>query len=235
MADRTDLERAIERAFRPRRRLSRRMFLRQSGRGIVIAGSALSLPAILAACGIDPGSSPSAGGASQAALPSAPAGVLDFANWPAYIDIDEETGGYPTLDKFTEEIGHRGHLHRGDQRQRGVLRHDPAGSRRREPAGLRHHRHDRLDDREDDPPRLPVESSTSSKIPNFDANALDLYKDPWYDPGNVHSMAWQSGHHRHRLQPDAHRPRDHDVRRPPRPRVRRTRSACSARCATRCR
>ena len=71
----------------------------------VIAGSALSLPAILAACGIGPGNSPGASGGSQAALPSAPAGVLDFANWPAYIDIDEESGDYPTLAKFTDDTG----------------------------------------------------------------------------------------------------------------------------------
>ena len=32
-----------------------------------------------------------------------------------------------------------------------------------------------------------------SKLPNFEANALDLYRDPWYDPGNAHSIAWQSG------------------------------------------
>ena len=43
MSDETRIERAIARAFRPRRRLSRRMFLRQSGRGALIAGSALSV------------------------------------------------------------------------------------------------------------------------------------------------------------------------------------------------
>ena len=36
-------------------------------------------------------------------------------------------------------------------------------------------------------------TTSGARIPNFDANALDLYKDPWYDPGNAHSMAWQSG------------------------------------------
>ena len=97
MRDETSIERAIERAFQPRRRVSRRAFLRQGGRGIVVVGSVLTLPSILAACGIGPAASPSVGAASQAALPSAPAGTVDFANWPAYIDIDEETGDYPTL------------------------------------------------------------------------------------------------------------------------------------------
>ena len=68
MRDETQIERAIARAFRPQRRLSRRMFLRQTGRGAVIAGSALSLPAILAACGIGPGASTAPSAGSQAAL-----------------------------------------------------------------------------------------------------------------------------------------------------------------------
>ena len=192
MRDETRIERAIARAFRPQRRLSRRMFLRQTGRGAVIAGSALSLPAILAACGIGPGGSAGSSAASQAALPSAPAGTLDFANWPAYIDIDEETGDYPTLAKFTEESGIEvayTEAINDNEEFFGVIQPDLAAG---------------------NPPQYDLIVMTDwmiekmirlgylseldrSKIPNFDANALDLYKDPWYDPGNAHSMAWQSG------------------------------------------
>ncbi|HET6649494.1 MAG TPA: spermidine/putrescine ABC transporter substrate-binding protein [Candidatus Limnocylindria bacterium] len=192
MRDETQIERAIARAFRPQRRLSRRMFLRQTGRGAVIAGSALSLPAILAACGIGPGASTAPSAGSQAALPSAPAGTLDFANWPAYIDIDEETGDYPTLAKFTEESGIEvayTEAINDNEEFFGVIQPDLAAG---------------------NPPQYDLIVMTDwmiekmirlgylseldrSKIPNFDANALDLYKDPWYDPGNVHSMAWQSG------------------------------------------
>jgi spermidine/putrescine transport system substrate-binding protein len=192
MRDETQIERAIARAFRPQRRLSRRMFLRQTGRGAVIAGSALSLPAILAACGIGPGGSTAPSAGSQAALPSAPAGTLDFANWPAYIDIDEETGDYPTLAKFTEESGIEvayTEAINDNEEFFGIIQPDLAAG---------------------NPPQYDLIVMTDwmiekmirlgylseldrSKIPNFDANALDLYKDPWYDPGNVHSMAWQSG------------------------------------------
>ena len=192
MRDETQIERAIARAFRPQRRLSRRMFLRQTGRGAVIAGSALSLPVILAACGIGPGASTAPSAGSQAALPSAPAGTLDFANWPAYIDIDEETGDYPTLAKFTEESGIEvayTEAINDNEEFFGVIQPDLAAG---------------------NPPQYDLIVMTDwmiekmirlgylseldrSKIPNFDANALDLYKDPWYDPGNVHSMAWQSG------------------------------------------
>lgn len=192
MRDDTQIERAIARAFRPQRRLSRRMFLRQTGRGAVIAGSALSLPAILAACGIGPGGSSGPSAGSQAPLPSAPAGTLDFANWPAYIDIDEETGDYPTLAKFTEESGIEvayTEAINDNEEFFGIIQPDLAAG---------------------NPPQYDLivmtdwmiekmirlgylEQLDKSKVGNFDANALDLYKDPWYDPGNVHSLAWQSG------------------------------------------
>ena len=192
MRDETQIERAIARAFRPQRRLSRRMFLRQTGRGAVIAGSALSLPAILAACGIGPGASTAPSAGSQAALPSAPAGTLDFANWPAYIDIDEETGDYPTLAKFTEESGIEvayTEAINDNEEFFGVIQPDLAAGNPPQ--------YDRIvmtDWMIEKMIRLGYLSELDrSKIPNFDANALDLYKDPWYDPGNVHSMAWQSG------------------------------------------
>ena len=39
-----------------------------------------------------------------------------------------------------------------------------------------------------------LEPLDKTRIPSFTANAQDpLYKSPWYDPGNVYSMAWQSG------------------------------------------
>jgi len=32
-----------------------------------------------------------------------------------------------------------------------------------------------------------------SLLPNFTANAQDLFLNPWYDPGNTYSVPWQSG------------------------------------------
>ena len=72
MRDESAIERAIAMALR-KRRLSRRAFLHQTGRGAVAAGAALSLPAILAACGIGPSGS---GGSS------AP-GRLERSRWAA--------------------------------------------------------------------------------------------------------------------------------------------------------
>jgi spermidine/putrescine transport system substrate-binding protein len=192
----TRIERAIARAFRPQRRLSRRGFLRDAGRGAVITGSALSLPAILAACGIKPQNSTTASGSSAAQatprpMPAEPAGTLNFANWPAYIDIDDN-GDYPTLKKFTKETGIKVNYTEeinDNQEYFGEIQPDlQAGN----PIGpdlivltdwmiQRMIRLGYLD---------PLDKS---KLTNFDANVQDLYKDPWYDPGNVYSAAWQSG------------------------------------------
>jgi spermidine/putrescine transport system substrate-binding protein len=192
MRDETRIERAIAAAFRPRRRLSRRSFLRQSGRGVVIAGSTLSVASILAACGIRPEGSAGSSAATLAPLPSAPAGTLDFANWPAYIDIDEETGEYPTLAKFTDETGIQVNYTEAindNEEFFGVIQPDLAAGNPPQ--------YDLIvvtDWQIEKMIRLGYLSALDhSQLANFEANADDLYRDPWYDPGNAHSLAWQSG------------------------------------------
>jgi spermidine/putrescine transport system substrate-binding protein len=190
MPDNRDIERAIARVFNGGR-YSRRVFLRRAGKGIVVAGSALSLQSILAACGIGPGATGTPA-ASQRPLPSEPAGVLNWANWPAYIDIDEETGDYPTIQKFTEETGIEvtyTEAVNDNEEFFGIIQPDLAAG---------------------NPPTYDLivlsdwmiermirlgylEALDKSKLPNFEANAADLYRDPWYDPGTVYSIAWQSG------------------------------------------
>jgi len=66
----------------------------------------VSLGAFLAACGI--GSKPPvASHANWVWDKATKAGVLDFANWPLYIDTAEANGKttYPTLDQFFKETG----------------------------------------------------------------------------------------------------------------------------------
>jgi spermidine/putrescine transport system substrate-binding protein len=190
MPDNRGIERAIARAFGGGR-YSRRAFLRRTGKGIIVAGSALSLPSILAACGIGPGASGSAS-AAQASLPSEPAGVLNWANWPAYIDIDEETGDYPTILKFTDETGIEVTYTESindNEEFFGVIQPDLSAGN--PPAYDLIVLTDWMIERM---VRLGyVDALDTSKIPNFDASAQDIYKDPWYDPGNAYSMAWQSG------------------------------------------
>ena len=193
------IERAIARSLDPRRRLSRRLFLRDAGRGAVIGGAMLSLPAILAACGIGPGASGSAG-ASASALASGgapvggePSGNLIFANWPLYIDQDEDTGESPTLQMFTDETGIEVDYQEAIQDNQeffGTIQ--PALAEGQDTgwdiivmtdwmlgkmAGLGY-----------------LETiDVAASVPNFVANAGDKYKNPSFDPNNAHSVPWQSG------------------------------------------
>jgi spermidine/putrescine transport system substrate-binding protein len=38
-----------------------------------------------------------------------------------------------------------------------------------------------------------VEPLVHSGLPNFEANAGDKFKDPWFDPGNAYSIPWAAG------------------------------------------
>ena len=105
--DQSELERAIARAL-AQGRISRRRFLRQAGTGGLLTASALSLPAILPRAASSPRRArvpaPAAAPPSRRCrCRSSPAGTLNWANWPAYIDIDDTTGDYPTIKKFAAE------------------------------------------------------------------------------------------------------------------------------------
>ena len=80
------------------RPLTRRQLLERAALG----GAALTLPGFLAACGGGDGGTAAA--TPPAAVPEL-ASQLRFANWPLYIDIDEETKKRPTLDEFTRRPG----------------------------------------------------------------------------------------------------------------------------------
>jgi spermidine/putrescine transport system substrate-binding protein len=192
--ERTRLERAIQRAFRPQRRLSRRAFMRQAGKGGAYAAGALSLPAILAACGIGAQSTAPSAGQSVAApsLGSEPAGTLDWANWPAYIDIDEESGDYPTIQAFEEEYGitvNYTEAINDNEEFFGIVQPDLAAGR--SPGYDLIVMTDWMIERMIRLGYLmPLDKS---KLTTWDENVQDLYRDPWYDPGNQYSIAYQSG------------------------------------------
>ena len=104
----------------PRRGIGRRSFLRGAG----VAG----MSALLAACsipgirvtGFEPGQDESDDK------------TLDWANWPLYIDVPEgrEQRSHHAR-RVPEADRHHRHIHRGRQRQRRVLRQDPAPTDRR--------------------------------------------------------------------------------------------------------
>jgi len=204
--ERDRLERAIARAFRPQRRLSRRNFLRQAGKGGAYAAGALSLPAILAACGIGPATtSPAAStaasaGQSAAATPSPvgggePSGTLIFANWELYIDPgpNDDPQRSPTLAGFREETGIETTYSENILDNQSFFANIQPDLEAGNPPGydiivmtdwmignmIRLGYLERID--------------VARDVPNFGDHAADKYKNPSYDPDNLHSVPWQSG------------------------------------------
>ena len=182
-----------------RRRLTRRSLLKGAGSG----ATALSLGSILAACGTSGGSGTggNGGGGSESMDPSQifsgePGDTVEFANWPLYLDKAKDNSGdvyYPSLRLFEKETGI--HVDYQDVIQDnaeffGKLRPqleagDPTGwdiiviTNGTEFTALT--QNDWV---------YPLDPSLH---PNFDANAAAWAKNPFYDPNNEHSMAWQSG------------------------------------------
>ena len=101
--DRFDIDPALLRGL-TQRRISRRDLFRYAGAGV----GAASLGAFLAACGVSgsgkPTTAPSAVDFKKIYDDDKPAGILNFANWPDYIDVDSK-GNSPSLELFTKETG----------------------------------------------------------------------------------------------------------------------------------
>ena len=120
------------------------------------------------------------------------AGEVVFGNWPLYIDIDDETGEYPTLVNFTEQTGIRVSYQEdiNDNTEFfGRIQPDLAAGNSTgydiiTPSDWMVARLIRLG---------YVQKLDKSLLPNFEANAQDLFRDPWYDPGNEYSIPWQAG------------------------------------------
>jgi spermidine/putrescine transport system substrate-binding protein len=165
-------------------RFSRRQLLRAAGAGL----GAAALAPILAAC-----TSASAGGNPFA---GDPAGVVNFANWPLYIDRAETDSGepyIPSLQAFTKatgiQVNYRQVIEDAESFYQAIQKWLVAG----EPTGwdimviTNGLTLTKLIDR-----GYLVELPTDMR-PNFDANAGAAVTDPAYDPGNRYTMAWQSG------------------------------------------
>ncbi|MDN5384650.1 spermidine/putrescine ABC transporter substrate-binding protein [Streptomyces sp. LB8] len=79
--------------------LSRRSLLRASAGGALAAGGI----GTLSACGIPPAGR-TAGGVTTEDH-SAKEKVVNFSNWPVYIDVDDSGKRHPTLEDFTRQTG----------------------------------------------------------------------------------------------------------------------------------
>jgi spermidine/putrescine transport system substrate-binding protein len=173
--ERSRIEMAIVRAMR-KDRISRRTFLGRAGRGGIAIGAALTLPGLIAAC--------------------QPEGVtIQWANWPAYIDIDEESSPnptpYPTLNAFIEQTGinvNYQEVINDNEEFFGTIFPDleagnPTGWDIVTPTDWMVEKLIRLG---------YIQELDHSKLPNL-ANAADFAVDQWFDPGNAYSVYWQGG------------------------------------------
>jgi len=186
MVDRAAMNRVM------RNRLTRRTVLKGAGMGI----AGFSVASFLAACGGGGG----AGGGEELdpkeIFSGEPGDTLDFANWPFYMDQTKDKNGdvyYPSVRKFQDETGIKvnyADVINDNAEFFGKIQPLLAGG---------------------DDPGWDIIVITNgryfnqlvapgyvypldpSQRPNFDANAAGWAKDPFYDPGNEHGMAWQSG------------------------------------------
>ena len=158
-------------------RLTRNELLRRGAAG----GALLAFPSILAACGGGDGGGGDDGGELKT--------VLNFSNWPLYIDVDKPT----TLQKFTQQTNIKvnyfedindnaeyfakvqGPLSQGNSIGRDIFVFT-------------------------DNSRFPgllvgqgwVEGLDKELIPNI-ANLVDAQASPPFDPDRTYSLPWQSG------------------------------------------
>jgi spermidine/putrescine transport system substrate-binding protein len=193
---RTRLEQAISRTLQ-QDRYSRRGFLRRAGRSGLYAGAALSLPAILAACGIGPASSSAASGQATTTPVGGgePSGDLIFANWELYIDPGPHADPQksPTLKNFKDETGI------STKYTENILDNQSFFAKiQPDLAAGNSTGYDLIvltDWMIGNMIRLGYleQIDVARDVPNFGANAFDKYKNPTYDPGNLHSIPWQSG------------------------------------------
>ncbi len=163
-------------------RMNRNQLVRRGAAGLTL----LSVPGLLAACG---GGGGDDGGESSGEL----ATVLNFANWPFYIDVDEKTKKRPTLDQFTAETGIKVNYFEeiNDNAEYFAKVQGPLSQGQ----GI---------DRDifvfTDNSRFPgllvsqgwVEKLDKSLIPNI-SNLIDAQASPPFDPDREYSLPWQSG------------------------------------------
>jgi spermidine/putrescine transport system substrate-binding protein len=164
-------------------RLTREELLRRAAFGAALA----SIPGFAAACG--GGSSSGSSGSTTQKLAS----TFHFSNWPLYMDFNEKTKRYPTLDAFTKKFGVKvdykedinsnseffgkiqGPLSRGQSIDRDLIV---------------------LTDNEQYL-SLMLDKGWAEKIdkdviPNI-INLVDVQKHPGFDPNREYTLPWQSG------------------------------------------
>jgi spermidine/putrescine transport system substrate-binding protein len=157
----------------------------------------LTLVLLLSACGISAETSDpvASGGAGESAAPvggGEPSGTLEFANWPLYIDVDDE-GNSPTLMQFEEETGIAVNYTEAIEDNVSFFGQIQPALSDGQSTG-----YDLIvvtDWMVGNMIRLgylePID--VERDVPNFLENTADIYKERSYDPGNQYSVPFQSG------------------------------------------
>ncbi len=180
------------------RRVSRRDLLKYAGAG----AGALGLSALLQACGVSgtaqnqkkspTSSSPAVDELKQIYGSGKPAGQLNFANWPDYIDVNSK-GDSPSLLQFTKDTGiqvtYKTVINDNDPFLAKIIPVLQSG----QDTG-----YDLIVITNGGPVERMIKLGFLTPLdhkflPTFEANAADAVKNPAYDPGNKYTTAWQSG------------------------------------------
>lgn len=178
-------------------RYSRAQLLKAAGAGAVGIG----LSGFLAACGAA-GTNPTTKGATSGAeavgltawwSKQKKAGVLDFANWPLYIDVTNHGKSHPSLHQFTAATGIKVNYEEVIQNNDSFYAKIAPVLQGGQGTGydiivmtngwylteLINHKW-----------LIPLDLE---QLPNFTKYAGSLVRSPSYDPGNQHTVTWQSG------------------------------------------
>jgi len=176
-------------------RYSRRQFLRNAG----IGAGALSIGAILAACGT-PGIK--AGGSASSSTGVGTESwwadqklnhVLNFANWPYYIDTAH--GKHPTIEAFTKKTGIKVNYTEPIDDNTSFFAKIRPEIQQGQYIG-----YDIIVLTNNDAPLGEMidfgwlTALDQNRMTNFYANSSSLVKSPSWDRGNKYTMAWQSGY-----------------------------------------
>ena len=169
------------------RRISRRDALKYGGMGTVAA--------FLAACGVSGTQTPQrtpAGADLNRIYGKGKTGVLDFANWEEYIDLNEK-GESPTLNQFEKETGIKVNYKTVINDNNPFLARIIPSLQAGQPSGF-----DLIVITNGGPIERMIKLGFLTpldhrRLPNFARYAGPGVKNPAYDPGNKYTVAWQSG------------------------------------------
>ncbi|NMR19568.1 PotD/PotF family extracellular solute-binding protein [Cellulomonas fimi] len=186
----------VQQARRERSQRERRFGPGDSGavsrRSVLQLGAGMAgLAAVLTACGTGGGATGTSSSAVQGRDVSATDKSVYWANWTLYLDYDEETQTYPTLETFQEQTGItvyyaediddndtyfgkvQGQLARGQDIGQDIITLTDWMTARLIRLGY-------------------TQEFDRANIPNAD-NLLDGLKNVDFDPGRKNSLTWQSG------------------------------------------